>query len=252
MISESFVKEYASKNQIDPFSALREYLQIVFLNALYESEEALKVDFKGGTCLRIMYNSPRFSEDLDFNCSLSKPVLGNLIESAVLRASKDVPGVYLRNIESLAGISKKIYLKTPLAPMPLTIKLDFSFGEKSLRVLQKTIATELPVQSYSIVRVISKEEILAEKIRTIFQRTKGRDIYDIWYLLNSRILIDKDLVNEKLKMIGKKFDLEEFTDKVASLDKTQIEKDLIKFLPRNQRAVVGKLQELTPGLVNIL
>jgi len=48
MISESFVKEYASKNQIDPFSALREYLQIVFLNALYESEEALKVDFKGG------------------------------------------------------------------------------------------------------------------------------------------------------------------------------------------------------------
>ena len=48
---------------------VREYFQNVFLAKLYTLSEAEKMLFKGGTALRILYGSPRFSEDLDFSLS---------------------------------------------------------------------------------------------------------------------------------------------------------------------------------------
>ncbi len=46
---------------------LREYLQYKILVLLFNSEYALKFVFLGGTCLRIVHQNNRFSEDLDFD-----------------------------------------------------------------------------------------------------------------------------------------------------------------------------------------
>ena len=46
---------------------LREYLQIVILEILFESRYAKKFSFLGGTCLRLVHGNTRFSEDLDFD-----------------------------------------------------------------------------------------------------------------------------------------------------------------------------------------
>ena len=46
---------------------LREYVQYKILELLFESNYALKFSFLGGTCLRIIHNNNRFSEDLDFD-----------------------------------------------------------------------------------------------------------------------------------------------------------------------------------------
>lgn len=46
---------------------LREYLQYKILEILFESEYAPKLMFLGGTCLRIIHQNNRFSEDLDFD-----------------------------------------------------------------------------------------------------------------------------------------------------------------------------------------
>ena len=46
---------------------LREYLQYKILEILFQSEYADKFSFLGGTCLRLVHNSQRFSEDLDFD-----------------------------------------------------------------------------------------------------------------------------------------------------------------------------------------
>ncbi|MGB3547130.1 MAG: nucleotidyl transferase AbiEii/AbiGii toxin family protein [Saprospiraceae bacterium] len=52
---------------------LREYLQYEILKILFESAHGHKFTFLGGTCLRIVYGTERFSEDLDFdNVGLSK------------------------------------------------------------------------------------------------------------------------------------------------------------------------------------
>lgn len=46
---------------------LREYLQHNILQILFTSDYASRFVFIGGTCLRIMHQNRRFSEDLDFD-----------------------------------------------------------------------------------------------------------------------------------------------------------------------------------------
>ena len=46
---------------------IREYLQYKILEIVFESPYENKLAFLGGTCLRIVHNNNRFSEDLDFD-----------------------------------------------------------------------------------------------------------------------------------------------------------------------------------------
>ena len=46
---------------------LREYLQCKILEILFEGTYANRFCFLGGTCLRLVHNNSRFSEDLDFD-----------------------------------------------------------------------------------------------------------------------------------------------------------------------------------------
>ena len=48
-------------------SLLREYLQYQILAIIFDHPVGRKLSFLGGTCLRIVYNLPRFSEDIDFD-----------------------------------------------------------------------------------------------------------------------------------------------------------------------------------------
>src|SRR3989344_1436129 len=68
MITNETLQKLATQYQtgVSPNIA-REYFQHVFLSELYKLPEAENLLFKGGTALRIIYGSPRFSEDLDFS-----------------------------------------------------------------------------------------------------------------------------------------------------------------------------------------
>jgi predicted nucleotidyltransferase component of viral defense system len=50
---------------------LREYLQYKILALIFNSDFATKFAFLGGTCLRIVHQTNRFSEDLDFSANQS-------------------------------------------------------------------------------------------------------------------------------------------------------------------------------------
>ncbi|MBI2151606.1 nucleotidyl transferase AbiEii/AbiGii toxin family protein [Candidatus Woesearchaeota archaeon] len=41
-------------------------------------------------------------------------------------------------------------------------------------------------------------------------RTKARDVYDLWFLLQENLSIDLALINEKLQFYNLKYSLEEF------------------------------------------
>ena len=57
---------YASQTAEDEENALKEILQEIALYALSSTDFFTKALFQGGTALRILYQLPRFSEDLDF------------------------------------------------------------------------------------------------------------------------------------------------------------------------------------------
>ena len=68
MITLETLDKLARQFQTGVFpNIVREYFQHVFLGELYKLPEAEKLLFKGGTALRMIYGSPRFSEDLDFS-----------------------------------------------------------------------------------------------------------------------------------------------------------------------------------------
>jgi predicted nucleotidyltransferase component of viral defense system len=63
MIANDALKTLATKLQTTELNVRREYFQHLFLSYFYQQPLADWIYFKGDTALRMLYNSPRFSED---------------------------------------------------------------------------------------------------------------------------------------------------------------------------------------------
>src|SRR3989344_2510398 len=87
MITAETIQALARKYQTEEINIWREYFQHLFLSYFFRQEHADKIYFKGGTALRFIYQSPRFSEDLDFSSSLKDT---KKIEQAVITALAEI------------------------------------------------------------------------------------------------------------------------------------------------------------------
>jgi predicted nucleotidyltransferase component of viral defense system len=244
MIDTVLAKKLASETGIDTLTVVREFIQILYLNELYTLPDLGKTIFKGGTALRLMLGSNRFSEDLDFNTNLDENALNIVTNKALTELKKGVPNAYIKDMKTLAGVSKKIYIPTDLAKQPLSIKLDFSQREDSVTAKQGVIDTKLPISSTVLITYLDPAEILAEKFRALLKRTEGRDLYDIWYLLHKGVGADSTLIQNKFDYYHEKFDLKSLIEKVRNWDDKDLDQDVRKFLPKKDRDVLGKIKEL--------
>jgi len=88
MITVETLEKLARHHRISLFpNIVREYFQHVFLEQLYRLDEAERMLFKGGTALRVIYGSPRFSEDLDFSLfGVSPAHIKSFVEGLFVRA----------------------------------------------------------------------------------------------------------------------------------------------------------------------
>jgi len=67
LIFEDLKKYYPeSVWQNHPESVLKEYIQYELLESIFKTKDSVNLSFIGGTAIRIIYGSYRFSEDLDF------------------------------------------------------------------------------------------------------------------------------------------------------------------------------------------
>ena len=124
MIEANAVEELARRFQTSRDNIAREYCQHLFLSRFYQQEGSEKILFKGGTALRILWNSPRFSEDLDFSgfSVLQKEIEDRVQETLVkieqeglsvdIQESKKTSGGYLGKLffkwEVFYGLKVKI------------------------------------------------------------------------------------------------------------------------------------------------
>lgn len=150
--------------------------------------------FKGGTCLKKCYiETYRFSEDLDFSVLPGGPVkpeeletiIGKVLtriyeESGIDFSIKQPSFKYFSDHHCAEG---SIYYRGPRnSPNPSRIKLDIAGNEK---IVNPSVLREI-IHSYSDafgketkVRCYSFDEIFAEKLRAMGQRSRPRDLYDI-------------------------------------------------------------------------
>ena len=243
MIDTQTLFQISKTKKIDQFTVLREILQISFLNYFYKNPESRNLFFKGGTCLKLLYNSNRFSEDLDFSTNQDRKVLGEIISKALDSLKPEFPEIYFKDVASITGVTEKIYLPTEITSQPLTIRLDFSQREEVFFPRQNTISTDLPVLSVSVINYLDEKEILSEKVRAIMTRKRGRDLYDLWFLLNKKVEFDKKLIQKKLDLYRKKYSLESLIERIDTWNEKELIRDVSKFLPKNDRAILQNLKK---------
>ncbi len=244
MITKIQAQYQAKRFGIDVFTIYREYLQIVILNVLFSLDESVDLIFKGGTALRLIYGSPRFSEDLDFTAHCTEKKVQTILELLNEQIKNEIPNIEFKYLNSLAGLQGKFYQSIEVATQRLTVKTDFSFRSRVKNVNQTVIETSFPVVSFSLLQVMAKKEILSEKIGAILTRSRGRDIYDLWWLLNNQVKYDQALISEKLKPLGVKYDKKKIINKIKKYPKNKLFHELNKFLPLNDRKILPKLSDL--------
>jgi predicted nucleotidyltransferase component of viral defense system len=245
MISKKQIQELAERLSIDEFTVIREYLQIVFLAALYSLKESEHIYFKGGTAIHLLFKAGRFSEDLDFTSQMTIGEVSDLCRLILKKLDFVAPGIKLKQVnEGGKSFSGLLNYSSEFSKYPLNVHLEFSLREKPETCSETALETDFPVSPWPVVRHLSWEEILAEKIRALTLRAKGRDLYDIWYLLSKGVLLDWGMIHRKLEFYGKKVSVQDLTDKVREFDDKKIKQDLQKFLASNDRGFISHLKPI--------
>lgn len=245
MITKEQVQELSKKLSIDWYSILREYLQIVFLSALYGQKPSQEMFFKGGTAIRLLLSSFRFSEDLDFTTTLTHLEIESVLDKALQELRLTVPNITIKQLKTIQkSYAGSLKYESDDYKYPVNIHLEFSYREKPLTERNSMLETLFPVSPYPIITHMDWAEILAEKIRALLTRAKGRDLFDIWYLMSKGAELDLKLINKKMELLNKKIDIEDILNKIKLFDKKKLKDDLNKYLPLTHRKMVDDLKEM--------
>jgi len=176
--------------------------------------------FKGGTALRKIYFPDwRYSEDLDFSVKRDMPekelriCLDNLYAQVQRTTGIKLSTLMLHKPNGYARL--RIQFIGPLAYRG-RIFMDLSFDEPICLepVYRRVIADPFTTDEQTIL-VYPLEELLAEKIRSLKERGKSRDYYDVWRITKEHSAdIDTGLLTDVLskKLRHKQIILNSITD----------------------------------------
>lgn len=179
---------------------LGEYLQVIILNGIYKHPFGKFLFFTGGTALRFFYGLPRFSEDLDFDSpKLSLKDFREILEAArkgLLKegfsAKVDIEKrgrLYLAQFEFKDLM--RLYGITDQRGLDLMVKIDVYQPRWKLR--SESDVLSLYGHHFSAV-LLEKGCVFSEKLFALFNRRRGRDIYDTLFMLKKKFPFDKGVL----------------------------------------------------------
>lgn len=206
---ESF---YPENLRIHKRNLLREYLQYVILDVIYNSQYGSRLVFMGGTAIHMIHGNRRFSEDLDFdNKGLSRDDFEGLSQNVLRKLdlygySVEIQNRYREAFRCLVKFPG-IFYQYDISSHPqekLTIQIDSepqNVDYKAERVFLNKFDIFLKIN------VVPPEMLLAQKILAILNRprTMGRNFYDVIFLFSKtnpdfNFLKEKMGLNEKIEI----------------------------------------------------
>jgi len=204
---------------------VREEYELLILRNLMESALGNALVFKGGTALRLAYDSPRFSDDLDFSLLTSVP------EEVFVHVAETVAGS-LPQVTLVEALSKRFTLfalynvRESYLPYAFSVKLEvFTRPETwergrdfDLRLLSSPI-TPISV----LAQVATLERMWTDKQAALAARRQPRDLYDLWFIA------------QKLRRA--------FTPDLSDFDRKAIRRELRKYLPTSHWQVIEQWSE---------
>ena len=196
-------------------NALKEELQFYVLNFIYHHPEYSKWIMYGGSAIRIIHGLDRMSVDLDFEVS-------HAITEKFLEEMKNEIEEHFKNTYGVSGDFLTIKITTGRGLLlKFHVGEELSFGHPSKQVhikidlnhfvAPKTVHERRPINQDQLSFVIvtyNMSALMASKIAAIFLRgtrgvgeaayeEKGRDIYDLLWYMNKKVVPDFDYLVAK-------------------------------------------------------
>lgn len=188
---KNYFPDRIHENSIFDKYILKEYLQLMILDYLSSTPYIEKMAFIGGTSLRLVKGIDRFSEDLDFDCK-------NLSKDEFIEMTNDV-------IRFLERSGLRVEAKDKDNPKLMAFRRNIHFpellfdlgmsGYKEERFLIKVESQDQGIEYTPVITHIkgcgfffpfpvpSDGILCSMKIAAALNRSKGRDFYDLMFLL---------------------------------------------------------------------
>lgn len=229
MITQEQITLLAKKHQTTELNIRREYFQHIFLSYFYQQPQTDVIYFKGGTALRIIYQSPRFSEDLDFSTTLSdtKLIEEAIMQTLVMMEKEGIQTALGEAKQTSGGYLASIACEAFEQSAAILLQISLRDGDKKGEVV--TIANDF-IPPY-IITQLAQKQLVAEKIQALLTRKKPRDFYDLYFLLRANLLSaeKKDILAQALQTLR--------------AVKTNFETELKQFLPKSQWAIIRNFHQ---------
>ncbi len=191
MLTRANLQKFTDHAQTKLENVVREYCQHLFLSYLYQLPDAERLLFKGGTALRIVFHSPRFSEDLDFTgVKITQHKIEELFINTLSNIEKTGIPVSLKEGKSTTGGYLGIFEFSAYDKI-MEIYFEVSLRNDKLVKGVRTLIENDYIQPYTLVH-LPKEEIIKGKIQALINRHKPRDFYDYFFLLSGNYPLVKE------------------------------------------------------------
>jgi predicted nucleotidyltransferase component of viral defense system len=226
-------------DSLHPFERflLKEYLQYKILEIIFSSKFASKLVFIGGTCLRIVHQNHRFSEDLDFdNFNLTADEFSDL--GILIRYQLELQG-YDVEIKNVIKGAFHCHVRFPKLLMQSGLS---GYAEEKILIQLDTEAQGYDFEPdqfflnqfdvFTTIKIAPLPLLLAQKFYAVLnrKRNKGRDFFDIVYLLSLNVLPDYDFLECKTGISNSTQLKEKILAHCKAIDMTAMSKDVEPFL----------------------
>lgn len=224
-MNSSELKEYQAEIGISIDKIIREEVEMIFLEKLADDTFSSKVIFYGGTALRLAYDSPRYSEDIDL--ILKEPARFAEFEKFINKVVKENKDWKLSDIKNKRNTwFALINVYDEKLKHNFSLKIEIHKPKKKLKLKTELLLIKSPVSILSpLLLVPTLDELERLKIAAILDRKKARDIFDLWYIAK---LKRKNFV---------------FNYKVPPYTKRQFKNELQVFLPKKYYKIIEQLYE---------
>jgi hypothetical protein len=234
-------------------NALKEELQFYVLNFIYHNSEYNNWIMYGGSALRIIHGLDRMSVDLDFE--ISRAVSDNFLEKLKKEIEDYFANTYSAGWDFLTikiitgrGLLLKFHIDDELlfgsASKQVHVKIDLNNF-----VAPKTVTERRPINRDQLSFVIvtyNMSSLMSSKLAAIFLRgtrgvgeafyeEKGRDIYDLLWYMNKRVVPDFDyLIAKRIDVKDPRALFDKLTLQMNKVSDENLKQDLLPlFLNRN-------------------
>ena len=251
---ESMLADYRNDGgSTATMNAEQEVCQKIALAGLHRGGFFDHAAFYGGTCLRMFYGLPRFSEDMDFSLTQKRDDIHLENYFDAIREEFNLAGFDI----TITKKEKKAFGKVESAFLKEnTEAYDIKFQTQKTVKVKIELDTDPPLlfnteqkllmQPYSfMVRCFTLPDLYAGKMHALVyrawqRRVKGRDWFDFeWYVRNGVPLSFRHLQERIREFNGEIVSLEEFMDllrkKIVETDIENVKQDVIPYIEPNQQ-----------------